>query len=215
MLSKGFSIGEMIKFGWRIAKSHVLFFVGVLLTMIVIQELPQIISRVARLPSEGFINVLVYVISFILSLWMSLGFVNISLRFAKGEKAKFRDLFTNGKLVWRFFLASILYTVMLLVGLILLVFPMFMWGTKYALYPYFIIEKDAGAIDSLELSSQATKGAKWDLFGLFVVLFIINFLGALVFLIGLFITIPLSYVAIAYAYRTLVSHTDLERTTYP
>ncbi len=46
-------------------------------------------------------------------------------------------------------------------------------------------------------------GAKWDLFLFGLLLGLINFVGALVFLIGLFATIPTTMVAYAYVYRHL------------
>src|SRR4030042_562947 len=67
-----------------------------------------------------------------------------------------------------------------------------------------IVDKKMG-IDSLSKSWQMTKGVKLNLFLFWILLALINIAGALLLLVGLFITVPLSMVATAYVYRKLVS----------
>ena len=51
-------------------------------------------------------------------------------------------------------------------------------------------------------------GAKWDPFGLWAVFAVINYIGALAFLIGLFVTIPMTVLAQALAYRQLLTQSE-------
>ena len=92
--------------------------------------------------------------------------------------------------------------------MILLIFPAFIWGIKFCLYPYFIVEKGMGPIEALQASSRATMGAKWDLLGFWSVIGVINVLGFFCLLIGLFATVPTTMVAMALVYRKLLSQTE-------
>ena len=208
MQAKGFSIGEMVKFGWRVMKENIPFFIGVILTMLVINNLPYFIGMAAKIPSESAWNILLAVASVILGIWINIGIFNIALAFARHEKPKFSELFSRYDLIWNYFAASFLYILLLIAGLLLLVFPMFIWGSKYGLFPYFIVEKGAGPLESLKMSAEATMGAKWDVFGLWLLVGVINLLGLLCLGVGLFATLPTTWVAFAYAYRTLVSQTE-------
>ena len=58
------------------------------------------------------------------------------------------------------------------------------------------------------MSSKVTKGAKWDLFVFSLLLVAINIGGALCFLVGLLITVPMSAVSWAFVYRKLVARIE-------
>jgi uncharacterized membrane protein len=48
-----------------------------------------------------------------------------------------------------------------------------------------------------------TKGNRWKLFQLSLALLLLNILGLLALLVGLFVTIPVSFIAMVHAYRAL------------
>ena len=52
-------------------------------------------------------------------------------------------------------------------------------------------------------SRRITRGHKWQLFGFLLMLVLINLLGLLAFVVGLFVSIPVSSLAFAHAYRLL------------
>ena len=71
-----------------------------------------------------------------------------------------------------------------------------------------------GPIEALKASSRATMGSKWDLFLFGLLLGLMNFAGVLLFLVGLFVTIPISMVACAYVYRRLTEEPAPPGLTY-
>lgn len=213
MQAKGFSIGEMIKFGWRVMKDNFPFFIGIVLTMEVINNIPYVIGY--YFPDNNFLQAILFVLGVVLSLWMTLGIVKIALAFSRNEQGKFTDLFSCFPLIGKYFVASVLYFLILLAGLLLLVFPFFIWGAKYGLFPYFIVEKGAGPIESLKMSAETSYGAKWDIFGLWVAVGIINLAGMLCLGVGLLATLPTTWVALASAYRRLLSQTNQTQLTIP
>ncbi|PIY16553.1 MAG: hypothetical protein COZ15_05435, partial [Elusimicrobia bacterium CG_4_10_14_3_um_filter_49_12_50_7] len=101
------------------------------------------------------------------------------------------------------FVAGLLYGIMTFLGTLLLIVPGIILGIKFMFFSYFIVDKNAGIIESLEKSAELTKGSKTNIFLLALLLWLINAAGALCLGIGLIITMPLSMTAVAYVYRKL------------
>ncbi|MEA3324328.1 MAG: hypothetical protein U9Q37_04220 [Euryarchaeota archaeon] len=73
-----------------------------------------------------------------------------------------------------------------------------------------IVDKGLGPIDALEKSSEITIGVKWDLFIFGILLGILNLMGFACLVVGLFVTIPVTMVAMAFVYRKLLPETYQE-----
>jgi len=75
----------------------------------------------------------------------------------------------------------------------------------FGFYGFVIAERGdgVGVTESLKRSADITRGNRWNLFGLGVVLLLINIVGALLCFVGLLFTLGISILAWAYAYRTL------------
>lgn len=93
-----------------------------------------------------------------------------------------------------------------ILGLIILVF----FGIRLMFFNYFIVDKGLGPIMAIKASFQTTQDVFWLLFGFLIVIGLINILGALVFLVGLFVTIPTTLLAITFVYRKLLDQTKLD-----
>jgi uncharacterized membrane protein len=66
-----------------------------------------------------------------------------------------------------------------------------------------VIERELGPIEALSESNRITRGHKWPLFGLVLLLIGINLLGVLALGVGLLVSIPVSTLAFVHAYRVL------------
>lgn len=108
---------------------------------------------------------------------------------------------------------SIIYGVIVSLGLILLIIPGIVWAIKFQFFDYLIIDKGLGPIDALEKSSEITRGVKLDLLTFGILIWIINLLGLLCLVVGLFVTIPITVVAKAFVYRKLLHETPRENYT--
>lgn len=97
-----------------------------------------------------------------------------------------------------------------------MIVPGIILGIKFWFFDYFIMDKKVGPIEALKRSAELTSGVKWKLFLFFLALTGINILGALLLLIGLFLTIPTTMMAAAFVYRKLLAQTEsLEPRTTP
>ncbi len=51
-----------------------------------------------------------------------------------------------------------------------------------------------------------TVGVKWHLLGFLLIVALLNLLGAIVFLVGLLVTVPVTMIAYAHIYQKLQAH---------
>jgi len=205
MTPKTFSQREAIGFGWDVAKKNIGFFVIAAIISIIAEGIPQGLQQV----TEGNpISVIFALIGLSVSVVINLGWIRIALRFCDNEKPEYGDLFSQYPLFFRYLGAGILYILIVLAGFILLVVPGIIWAIQFNFAFNLIVDKKAGVMDSLRMSSAITRGVKWNLLVFALALLGINLLGALALFIGLLWTIPASFVASVYVYRKLLVQTS-------
>jgi uncharacterized membrane protein len=207
---------EAISFGWETMKKNIGFFIGLIIIATLIKNIPSWIGDYAKDQGLVFVSIILNGAAVILALVVELGKIKISLKFCKGIKGEFDDLLSSFDLLINFIAAAVIYMLIIVGGLFLLIVPGIIWGVKFSLFPYFMVEKELGPIEALKASAIATNGAKTDLLLFGMLLGLINIAGALFFLIGLFATLPTSMVAYAYVYRKLALRAEiLNQAMYP
>lgn len=176
----------------------------------------------------------VRLISWILNSAMAVGLAATMLKLVDGKEAGFRDLFPRMRKIVSYWLVAFLQTllaiVLILGPLVFFVVSMFVpqgpsdsrfllvlssvivsitvglyITLRQSLAIYLIADKDMGAIKAIRESWRHTKGKTFELLSLVVILGLLNLVGLLAIGVGLLITIPMSLVASAQAYRLIVS----------
>ena len=105
---------------------------------------------------------------------------------------------------FNYLVAGIIFGIAVFVGLLLCIIPGIIVAVVFMFFGYGIVQQpDLGAVDSLKRSAEITKGYRWQLFGLAILLALINFVGLLACGVGILFTYGISAIAIAYAYKTL------------
>ncbi len=145
---------------------------------------------------------------FAISLWviyilMSIGFIKVSLMLSRDQKPPISELFLNWNAFIPYVLGCICYGLTVLGGFILLIIPGIIFMIMFQMSPFLIVDKGLGPIAALKRSRAITKGSKGRLavFGLLVLL--LNLGGLLCLLVGLFFTVAITYIAMAYIYDRL------------
>lgn len=197
-----FSGSACVRFGWETFKKRPWFFVG-------ITVLVAAISGISGQFTSGYAGKTVvligagFLVSFVVSLLVKMGTINVYLKaHTDAQSATFEDLWAPSRLV-SFLIASVLVGAIVIVGLILLIVPGIIWTLRYSFVPYLIMDRGLNVSAALSESSRITSGHKWRLLGFFLLLALINLLGALCLLVGLLVSIPVSGLAVVRAYRTL------------
>lgn len=195
---------KALSFGWEHLKNNWSFWCQLILIAGVTFFLPSYLSEQLTNKSTA-LSLIVLIAAWILQIGLALGLIGIALKINDQIKPTLSDLFNYFEFFWSYFLASLLYSLIIFAGIILLVFPAFVWGVKYSLFAYFIIDRKAKPTEALQMSADATKDVKWQLFIFMIILALINIAGAMLLGIGLFISIPVTYLAWAFVYRQLAA----------
>lgn len=234
MSSKSFSYRGVLGFGWDVMRYNFWFFVGVGIVLILILLPEQILGRIMERSPQALAPFWFFTMSaviFIIQVILGIGLIKIALSFCDGQRPAFNTLFSGFDCFWRYIGTGLLYGLIVggissicILPLILLssvmqspclVLPIFITisilaiilSIKFSLSFYFVIDKGLGPIKALKASSRTTGGAKWSLFVFGILCGLINLVGMLCFIVGLFVTAPMIMVAMALAYRQLSEQT--------
>jgi len=206
---KKFYIKEAIKFGWEKMKSNFWILVTIIMVVWLGGSLPAWIEKAtqAKTPALSFVFA---IISVLLQFIISIGLIKISLKLCDSQKPKVSDLFSGYPLFLNYLIVSIVYGLIVMAGFILLIVPGIIWAIKYQFAQYLVIDKGYKPIEAIKKSGQITKDAKWSLLLLGLLSGLINVLGAIALVVGLFATVPTTMVAKAFVYRKLLEHPEAE-----
>ncbi|HEY5383172.1 MAG TPA: hypothetical protein VIJ88_01310 [Candidatus Paceibacterota bacterium] len=198
-----FSIDESLRFGWQKTKAHSRLLFQVLLTFFAVQVSSAVVSRVL---GHTLLGIAATIVLTICSIFLGVGLTVIVLKLARGERASYSDLMPKGELVWRFFIAGLLSGIFMAIGLVLLIIPGVYLMLRYSMVRFAVID-GASITESLRKSAELTQGVKWHLLGFVLIIIALNIIGALLLLVGLLVTIPVTMLAYAHVYQKLLGRT--------
>lgn len=186
--------GKAIRYGWDTLKKDFWYFIGISVLFLVITGYPS---------GKGGDDNGWGILGMFISAWLTGGLYRILLDYKDGKKQEFTVLFTQFKHFWRIFLGTLLYMLIVVGGLILLIVPGIMWAIKYQFIIQLIVDKDMQVMDALRTSGKMTEGVKGQLFVFALKCFGIMLLGFIALGVGIFVAVPVVWLASVYVYRSL------------
>lgn len=199
-----FSKKEAIDFGFESAKKNFRYFVSVSLLVLVIYILLQGYEKIVLFQHVPPLYFVVTILVWIFDVIISMGIIKITLAILDKKNPRVLDVFYTKPII-NYIIVSIIRSLIVLVGFIFFIIPGIIFAIKLQFAEYLVVDKDSDIMDSLRTSWEMTKGVKWNLFVLGILFGLINLVGLLCLLVGLFFTVPLSLMAQAYVYRKLYS----------
>ena len=229
----GFSIKSTLRFAWETFKKRPWIFVGATLLLsvaqIVVEGLAQGFDSLsadlatAPLTAVALIGLVVY---YGLSTLISMGMTAFFLAAHDDPGTVELSALWHPHPFWKYLGVTVLFVLAILAALLLFVLfnvamgltePGFgsiailllliVLGTIFWLTfmfaGFFVIDREVNPIEAFKESYRITSGHKWRLFGLSLVLLLINFLGLLALLVGVLLSAPVSLLALTHAYRVL------------
>jgi uncharacterized membrane protein len=85
---------------------------------------------------------------------------------------------------------------------VLLIIPGIYLALRYGMVRFAVID-GASVTDSLRKSAELTQGVKWHLLWFILSIIAINIVGAILFLVPLLVTVPVTMIAYAHVYQKL------------
>src|SRR5207248_5984683 len=124
------------------------------------------------------------------------------LKKIRGQKAELQDAFAGFTLAFvQLLLASVVSGALIALGLALCVIPGIYLAVAWCFALPLIIDKQMSFWDAMELSGKTINQSWWSALWLVVVCGLINLGGGLLCCVGIFFTLPLTGLAIMYAYN--------------
>lgn len=207
------SIGEILGEAWRRTKGNkgtiwlaillyivafaAVSFVAGMLTGYSAFDIEQQVN--ASMTSSLLYNVIVNVVAGPLMA----GMMMIGIKIARDEKTSPTEIFAHFDKLLPLVVASILMTILMMLGFILLVLPGIYLMVAYMLALPLIVDQNLGPWQALETSRKAITKHWFGFFGFLIVCLLLYIAGALPLLIGLIWVLPLLSIAFGVVYRNI------------
>lgn len=137
-----------------------------------------------------------------ITLWFMFGagYIRMIIKFHDSGTANLKEMFMGWYKGPRLFFASVLYLLMIIIGLCLFIVPGIYFLVHGILYPFYIVDKNIGAIEALKRSFAAVKGYAWQVGSILLVISLFNLSPIISILAGF-----TKLLMIAHAYRRLTT----------
>ena len=222
----GFSPTSALRFGWETFKKRPRLFASAFVLVGLAQVVTEGLSRVVDAPfggSESDYAFLGALVSVALNTLISMGVTAFGLAAHDNPETVELSALWRPHPFWKYLGLTLLFS-LIIVAVFLLGFALFaalardagfavavplvvVLGAILALMLLFsgflVIDRGLGPIQALKESHRITRGYKWSLFGLSLLLVLVNVAGLLALVVGIFVSAPVSLLALTHAYRVL------------
>ncbi|KAA1422678.1 hypothetical protein FE697_010875 [Mumia zhuanghuii] len=211
------SVGDAISYGWNKFKANWAVWVVITLIFFVIQAVIGGIGTAAQSGSDSamdngvwaaaggfsFLALLFNLLNTLVSWLMQAAQTKGALAETEGRKPGIGDFFQWGDRAGAVILTFLLLAVLSFVGFLLCILPGIIF-TFFAWYTlWFVLDQRQSPIDALQSSFKLVGNNLGPIFLLALALIGINILGAILCLVGLLVTVPLTLLATGYSYKFL------------
>jgi uncharacterized membrane protein len=195
------SIGDAISYGWRGFWKNIAPLIVGTIALVVVHVVFGILSVIF---DSVVLQIIIRLIGYVVSLLVVLGLLRMALQVTAGESPDTNNL-TNTNAWGTYIGASIIFAIVSSIGFALCIIPGIIVYVFWGFYGFVIADRGegVGVGEAFSRSVEITAGNRWQLFGLGILLVLINFVGALLCGVGLLFTYGITAVTGAYAYRTL------------
>jgi uncharacterized membrane protein len=134
--------------------------------------------------------------------------IRFFLQIHNGEDVGTMSIFKPIPHFYNFFIVYTALNFAILFGVFLFAVPSFYVALNYSFSVYLSIDKKVGVNESFYLSRKICYGYRLELLKFAIVIVLMNVLGAALFLVGLVISIPMSFLAVIYMYKHLLHESE-------
>lgn len=206
-MDKKIMISDLFHKSWKSLWAQIWVLSGLLIGYAIISMLLQ--AFIPR-PANGTLSIagtVIVLIGLFISLIFELGYTKNLFQAIDGEEPQFSSYGQMSRKIFVYFAAKLIYGLIVCAGLLLLIVPGIYLAIRLQFYYMAIVEEDAGILDSLRRSWEITRGSTLKLFLLMLVQVGLMLAGFALFLIGIFVALPLCGLMSCYAFRRLTVST--------
>lgn len=196
-----FTISNVFDKAWKCTKSQLWILVGLLVGYTIIWFTLRMFAMPVQYSRAGI--VVVGVVSTIVSIVFTLGYTKNMFQALDGIEPQFSAYGQQSRKILTYFLASLLMSVIVLIGLCLFIIPGIYLALRLQFYQALIVEEDAGTLESLKRSWAITSGETSRLFLLWLAMLGILVVGLALFVVGVLLALPVTYMMYCETFRRL------------
>lgn len=197
--SPSLDIGAAFRAGWRGFTANIGPLIVVALVVWIVTGAVNWLST----DTTGIIRFLASVLSFFLGQLVAIVWISLALAIIDGRPISGESLLPDGSTLISYVIASLVFSVMLFVGLVLLIIPGLIVAVVFGVYGWALVDKGLDPIGSLRESSRLTAGRRGQLFVFLLAAIGLNILGLLALVVGVLITSAVTLIAAGHVYRQL------------
>ena len=198
-----FSISEVLKTSWKKVKEQIWVMAGLFVAYCIVSGVLNML--LSPLASSMVGGVAVSLISCIVSIIFSLGYIKNSFQILDAEEPQFSAYGNQLNKILKYVVGGILYAIAVMIGMVFLIIPGIYIALRLQFYACFIVEENMGGVEALKKSWEVTKGQAWSLFLLALTWIGLSVLGFVCLIVGVFVVMPVIYVMNCYVYRKLTA----------
>lgn len=194
-------ISEVLSTSWKNVKSQIWILAGLFIGLCLIAFTVSLLMMPLSASMGG--GLLTTLISALISSIFALGYIKNMFQTMDGDEPQFSAYMSHPSKIVNYLIADLLFSLLLIVGLICFIIPGIYLYLRFQFFAQFIVDENAGIIESLKKSWNLTEGHELSLFLLMLAQLLILIIGALLFLVGLLVAYPLVIMSQCYVYRLL------------
>lgn len=162
---------------------------------------------------DGEVTLIVtaFIITALVESFMMFALMKFFLRIYNDQEVSVLGMFQKGKGFYKFFIIYYAINFATLAGLFLFIIPAVYVLLTYSFATYIYIEQGLSIQSSIAESARISKGNKNELLSFWLYIIVLNLFGAALFIVGLVVTLPVSFLAVIIVYKKL-SESVLEST---
>ncbi len=184
-------LGNYLKTGWELFKQYPGGFAGFCLLNLVIQ---MVLNAIPYLGVAASVAV---------STPLLMGNFIVSAKLLQGQVPDFRDFFTGFQFFVPLLLLSVVAGIFIGIGTVLLIIPGVYLAVAYLFAANLVVDRRLDFWAAMEMSRRTVTPRWFSYFVFMLLLMVLNLVGALPLGLGLLVTIPVSFGAVAAAYDDL------------
>jgi hypothetical protein len=150
-----------------------------------------------------WLNLLSQLFSIIVSITFLSGLINISIKRVGAQSFSWTLVFSGFSRLGSILIAGFFMSLLITSGFFLFVLPGIYLAVGYSLTLPLIMDRGVGPWEAMEMSRQAIHDKWWQVFGAYLVMYLLYFLSMIPFGIGMIWTVPMFFMLIAVLYRVL------------
>lgn len=158
----------------------------------------------------AFIPILGSLASFVITPALGAGYFVACRHLELHNRLEIADFFKSFDFILHLFLLGLVGGILTFVGFVFLVIPGIWFSVAIGLSSLMIVFAGMEFWDSITTSVKLVNKKWFHFFALFILLVFLNLLGAIALIIGLLITVPVSYCIVYSAYKNIVGFSDGE-----